>query len=393
MRTSIRLPVLALAASLSLAGSLTGCGQQSGQQGAGGQMPPPQVGFVEVKAEPFTLVNELPGRTTPYQIAEVRPQVTGIIEKRLFKEGDRVKAGQPLYQLDDKLYQATLASAEADLANAEANRELAKLTHGRYNKLSQSEAVSQQELEDANAQLRVTEAQVAAAQARVDTARINTEYTTIKAPISGRIGRSSLTAGALVTANQAAALVTIRQLDPIYVDLTQSYEELRSLRAAMANGELVTTGDDKASIELALPDGTVYPHKGTLQFSEYAVDEQTGTVALRALIPNPDGALLPGMFVRARLPQGEREHAIVVPQKGISREPNGAASALVVGENNMVEKRIVKTEKAVGGKWLIKSGLEAGDKLIVDGLQKIRVGIPVTPVDTNADVAQQVTEG
>ncbi|TPD54801.1 MAG: efflux RND transporter periplasmic adaptor subunit [Thalassolituus maritimus] len=392
MRTSFRLPAAALTVSFILAA----CGEQSGQQAAGGgQMPPPQAGYVEVTAQPFTLVNELPGRTTPYQVAEVRPQVTGIIEERLFKEGDRVKAGQPLYQLDDKLYQAALASAEADLANAQANRELAKLTDGRYDKLSKSEAVSQQELEDANANLAVSEAQVAAAQARLDTARINVEYTTIKAPINGRIGRSSLTAGALVTANQAAALVTIRQLDPIYVDLTQSYEELRSLRAAMANGELITTGKDQATVELALPDGTVYPHKGTLQFSEYAVDEQTGTVALRALIPNPDGALLPGMFVRARLPQGEREKAIVVPQKGISRQPNGSATALVIGENNIVEKRTVKTEQAVGGNWLIKSGLNAGDKLIVDGLQKIGPGIPVTPVDVNAEKAsaQSSAEG
>jgi len=390
MRAPIRLSALMLTVSLTLAA----CGEQGNPQAAG-QRPAPQAGYVEVKPQPFTLVNELPGRTTPFQVAEVRPQVTGIIEERLFKEGDRVTAGQPLYQLDDKLYQASLASAQADLANAQANRELAKLTDGRYNKLSESEAVSQQELEDANANLQVADAQVAAAQARVDTARINLEYTTIEAPISGRIGRSSLTAGALVTANQATALVTIRQLDPIYVDLTQSYEELRSLRAAMSSGDLEMVGKDQASVELALPDGTVYPHNGTLQFSEYAVDEQTGTVALRALVPNPDGALLPGMFVRARLPQGERENAILVPQKGISREPNGSASALVIGEGNMVEKRIVETEQAVAGQWLIKSGLNAGDKLIVDGLQKIRVGIPVTPVDVNAEKsgASQAAEG
>lgn len=377
MRHSTQSLLLLLIASVLLAA----CGQQQESAQAAGQQPAPQAGFITVQEKPFTLVNELPGRTTPYQVAEVRPQVTGIIEKRLFEEGQTVEAGQALYQIDDKLYQASLASARADLANAKASLESARLTANRYEKLIKKGAVSQQELDEARATLNAGKAQVAAAQAAVDTARINLDYTTIDAPINGRIGRSTITAGALVTANQTNSLVTIRQLDPIYVDLTQSYDELQSLRATMASGKLETVGEDRASVKLAQQNGAVYAHRGTLQFSEYAVDEATGSVTLRALFPNPDGALLPGMFVRARLPQAEREKAILVPQKGVSREPNGQATALVIGENNTVEKRNVTTEKAVGSQWLISDGLRAGDRLIVDGLQKIRAGVPVTPVD------------
>lgn len=377
MRHSTQSLLLLLIASV----LLTACGQQQESAEATVQQPAPKAGFITVKENPFTLVNELPGRTTPYQVAEVRPQVTGIIEKRLFNEGETVDAGQALYQLDDKLYQASLASAKADLANATASLESDELTARRYEKLIKTGAVSQQELDEARANRNAGRAQVAAAEAAVDTARINLEYTTIEAPINGRIGRSTVTAGALVTANQTGSLVTIRQLDPIYVDLTQSYDELQTLRAAMANGNLETVGQDKASVKLAQQNGKVYRHNGTLQFSEYAVDEATGSVTLRALFPNPDGALLPGMFVRAQLPQATRENAILVPQKGVSREPNGQATALVIGDNNTVEKRNVTTEKAVSSQWLIRDGLKAGDRLIVDGLQKIRAGAPVTPVN------------
>lgn len=383
MRHSTQSLLLLLIASV----LLTACGQQQDAAQAAGQQPAPKAGFITVQEKPFTLVNELPGRTTPYQVAEVRPQVTGIIEQRLFEEGETVEAGQALYKIDDKLYQASLASAKADLANARASLESAQLTANRYEKLIKTGAVSQQELDEARATLNAGKAQVAANEAAVQTATINLDYTTIEAPISGRIGRSSVTAGALVTANQTTSLVTIRQLDPIYVDLTQSYDELQTLRAAMASGKLETVGEDRASVKLAQQNGTLYPHKGTLQFSEYAVDEATGSVTLRALFPNPNGALLPGMFVRARLPQAERENAILVPQKGVSREPNGQATALVIGENDTVEKRNVTTEKAVGSQWLISDGLEAGDRLIVDGLQKIRVGVPVSPVDVTEEQA------
>ena len=368
---------------------MAACSQEGAQTGATaqGQPPAPAAGFVTVTEMPFTLVNELPGRTTLSEVAEVRPQVTGIIEQRLFEEGQIVESGEPLYQIDDKLYQAALASAKADLATANANLTSTRLTSGRYEKLVKTGAASQQELEDAETAKLSAQAQVAAAQAQVETAEINLAYTTIKAPITGRTGRSSVTPGALVTANQTTALVTVRQLDPIYVDLTQSYDELSALRAAMASGQMKTIGDDQAQVELVKEDGSVYPHKGTLQFSEYAVDETTGTVALRALFPNPDGALLPGMFVRARLPQASRENAVLVPQKGVTRDPTGQATALVIGDGNVVQKRQVITEKAVGGQWLIRSGLSAGDKLIVDGLQKIQVGAPVSPVDTAAEAA------
>lgn len=366
---------------------LSACGQQR-PSGNTASQPPPQAGFVVIQAQPFTLVNELPGRTTPFQVAEVRPQITGLIEQRLFEEGETVKAGQALYQIDDKLYRAALASAEADLANARATRESARLTATRYEQLIGRGAVSQHELDQARATLNAATARVAAAEAAVDAARINLDYTRIEAPISGRIGRSTVTAGALVTANQAAALVTIRQLDPIYVDLTQSYDELQQLQAALASGQLETIGGDEAAISLVRDNDSRYPHQGTLQFSEFAVDATTGSVTLRALFPNPEQTLLPGMFVRAQLPQAERPNAILVPQKAISREPNGQAVAMVIGSDNTVEKRKVATEKAVGNQWLIRSGLSAGDRLIVDGLQKIRTGAAVTPVHVDGELAR-----
>ncbi|GAA3961867.1 efflux RND transporter adaptor subunit AcrA [Allohahella marinimesophila] len=372
---------------LTISTLVAACGGQEEATPVAGKQPAPQAGFITVDERPFTLVNELSGRTTPYQVAEVRPQVTGIITKRLFDEGQTVEAGQALYQLDDKLYRAALDSAKADVANARANLESAELTAKRYEKLINTGAVSRQMLDEARATRNAGNAQLAAAEAAVATVQINLDYTTIDAPISGRIGRSAVTAGALVTANQTTSLVTIRQLDPIYVDLTQSYDDLQALRAAMASGELETLGEDRAAVTLAMQNGEVYAHKGTLQFSEYSVDEATGSVTLRALFPNPDGTLLPGLFVRARLPQGQRANAILVPQKSIAREPNGQATALVIGENDTVEKRNVTTRKAVGNQWLVSDGLKAGDRLIVDGLQKIRAGGPVSPVDIAAEQA------
>ncbi|MGD8175696.1 efflux RND transporter periplasmic adaptor subunit [Marinimicrobium sp. ARAG 43.8] len=365
--------------SFAAAAMLSACGQK-GQEAAGGQMPAPQAGFIEIEPQSFTLVNELPGRTSPYQVAEVRPQVTGLIKERLFEEGEMVEAGEPLYQIDDNLYRASLANARGELATARANLESAQITADRYERLIEDRAVSQQELDQARATLGAGKAQVQSAEAAVQTARINLNYTTITAPITGRIGRSVVTAGALVTANQSQALATIRQLDPIYVDLTQSYTELRYLREALARGELQTVGEDEAAVTLQAEGGSSYGHTGKLQFSEYAVDENTGSVTLRALFPNPDGELLPGMFVRASLPQASRASAILVPQKAVAREPTGGTSALVIGENNIVEKRQVVTERTVGNQWLVTEGLDVGDRLIVDGLQKIRPGSPVTPV-------------
>lgn len=370
---------------------LAGC-EPSKPQSAG-QRPAPEVGYMTVSAQPYTVVNELPGRTTPYRVAEVRPQVTGILEQRLFEEGETVTAGQALYQIDDSLYQAALASAKAELASAEASLETARLKAERYERLIKTGAISQQELDEARSSLNAGQARVDASRAALETARINLDYTTITAPIDGRIGRSSVTAGALVTANQADALVTIRQLDPIYVDLTQSYSSLQTLRNAMAEGQLKTVGEDRAAVTLVHQDGTSYPQSGSLQFSEFAVDETTGSVTLRALFPNPDDSLLPGMFVRARLPQAERDEAILVPQKGIGREPNGQAIAMVVAADNTVEKRQVVAEKAVGDQWLIRDGLQVGDRLILEGLQKIRTGVSVRPVAVDGgQVADAVSE-
>lgn len=366
--------------------ALTACGNDTPQQqGAGGAA---QVGFITVKPEPYTVVNELPGRTSPYEVAEIRPQVSGIIKERLFDEGAEVEAGQVLYRIDDRQFKAALASAQADLASARSTLESNQLLADRYKTLVEANAVSRQEYDNARASLGTNKAQIAAAQAAVDTARLNLDYASVKAPISGRIGRSSVTAGALVTANQSEALATIRQLDPIYVDLTQSARELRQLRVAMESGQLEQVGEDKARVTLVLEDGTEYGESGTLQFSEYAVDESTGSITLRALFPNPDGDLLPGLFVRAKLPQGQRDNAILVPQKAVTRDPQGTASAMVIGDNNTVEKRQVETVRTVGNRWLIGDGLAAGDKLIVDGLQKIGPGMPVEGVDVEAQKQQ-----
>lgn len=372
---------------LVLSAALTACGQSAPEDSASHQPPPTKVGFITVHEQSFTLTNELSGRTNPYQVAEVRPQITGIIKARLFDEGATVKAGQALYQIDDKLYQTALASAKADLQNAEAAVESANLTFVRYVRLIKTGAVSQQKLDEARATLNAGKARVAAANAALETAKINLDYTQIKAPINGRIGRSAMTEGALVTANQGAALVTIRQLDPIYVDLTQSYDELQRLRTALASGQLQTLGENEAKVRLEQRDGSLYPHSGKLQFSEFSVDETTGSVTLRAVFPNPDEALLPGMFARAQLPQAEQANAILVPQKAVSREPGGQATVFVIKDNNTVEKRTVVTRKAVGSKWLLNNGLKEGDRLVVDGLQKIRNGVAVTPVNLNENVA------
>ncbi|MEP3142576.1 efflux RND transporter periplasmic adaptor subunit, partial [Qipengyuania citrea] len=295
----MRTAPVALPIALFLSLALAACG---GDDQAGGDQPPPEAGFITVEPEPFTINSELPGRTTPHQVAEVRPQVNGIIEERLFEEGQLVEKGEPLYRIDDSLYQADVESAQAELARAQATLKSTRLRAQRFEKLLDMKAVSQQEYDEAEAALGENQAQVASARAALSSARTNLDYTTLEAPISGRIGRSSVTAGALVTANQAQTLATIRQLDPIYVDLTQSARELRRLRQALENGELEKVGDDKARVTLLMEDGSEYKQEGVLQFSEYAVEESTGSVTLRALFPNPDGDLLPGMFVRAKLP-------------------------------------------------------------------------------------------
>jgi membrane fusion protein (multidrug efflux system) len=333
------------------------------------------------------LTTELPGRTSAYLIAEVRPQVGGIIQKRLFTEGSDVKEGEVLYQIDPAVYQATYNSAKAALARAEANLIPIRLKAGRYAELVKINAVSQQDYDDANAALKQAEADVEAGKAAVEIARINLAYTKVTAPISGRIGRSSVTNGALVTASQPAALATIQQLSPIYVDVTQSSAELLRLKQNLASGLLKSNGAAQARVRLILEDGSPYPLQGTLKFSEVTVDQSTGSITLRAIFPNPKHMLLPGMFVRAILEEGVNEHAILVPQRGVTRNPAGNAMVMVVGSEEKVEPRVIKVPRTVGENWLVSEGLKAGDRVILEGLQKARPGTPVkaVPFGSKAD--------
>ncbi|MGG7445129.1 efflux RND transporter periplasmic adaptor subunit [Kosakonia oryzendophytica] len=338
----------------------------------------PEVGVVTVTAANVTLTTELPGRTSSFRTAEVRPQVGGILQKRLFDEGTIVEAGQALYQIDPAPYRATLAKAEANL-------ESSKLLAQRYDRLVKTGAISHQDRDDA----RSTWLQ---AQADVDTARIDLGYTTITAPISGRIGRSSVTQGALLTANQTTALATIQQLDPIYVDIPQSSTALLKLQDEFAAGRLKRNGDQQAEVKLTLDNGTEYSHPGRIKLSEVTVDESTDSVIIRAEFPNPDGRLLPGMFVRAKLQEGVSENALLVPQRAIARDPTGQASALVVGKDSKVIRKTVVTDRVVGNQWLIRDGLQSGDRVIVDGTQKAQPGSEVRIAQTtppSPEVANQ----
>ena len=345
------------------------------------QRPPPEVGVVTLKTEAVTLQTELAGRTTASLESELRPQVTGIVKARTFEEGARVKAGQVLYEIDASMYRAAFAEASASLVSAKATLESAKLRDERFAALSKIEGVSKQEAEDARAAHELANAGVAQRQAALEVARINLDHTAIKAPISGRIGKSSVTAGALVTANQTQPLATIRALDPIYVDLTQSSEARLKLRAQLGAGKLQA---GSTAVKLKLGDGTVYDKDGTLEFAEVAVDAATGTVTLRATFPNPDDTLLPGMYVRAVLDQGVATTAILAPQQGVARDPKGNATALVIGAGDKVEVRTLVTDRAIGDRWLVTSGLAEGDRLIVEGLNKVGPGMPVKPVDVAA---------
>lgn len=377
MNTVVR---TALAGFLMATIALTGCKQQQSSPGTPPSGGSPEVGVISVAAAPVTLTMELPGRISPHMIAEVRPQVDGIIQKRLFVEGSDVKAGQVLYQIDPAVYEAALASARAALARAEANLVPARLKAQRFRELVAVNAVSRQEHDDSEALLKQAEAEVAVSQAAVESARINLDYTRVKAPISGRIGRSSVTAGALVTENQAAAMATIQQLDPVYVDLTQSSAELLRLKRNLASGELKGEGTDQAKVKLLLEDGSPYGQEGTLKFSEVSVEQGTGSVTLRALVPNPEQLLLPGMFVRAILDEGVKEDGILVPQRGVTRNPAGKAMVMVVGAEDKVEARIIKVSRTIGDNWLVSEGLQAGDQVILEGTQRARPGTQVKAV-------------
>lgn len=340
----------------------------------------PEVGVVTLKTEKLTLTTELPGRTRPYRVAEMRPQVSGIILKRQFTEGSDVQAGQSLYQIDPATYQAAYDSARGDLAKAEANAEISQLTVKRYKPLLGTHYVSRQDYDTAVANAKKGDAAVVAAKAALESSRINLFYTKVSSPISGRIGKSSVTEGALVTANQANALASVQQLDPIYVDVTQSSNDFLRLKREVAKG-LLKKGDESVVVELVLEDESLYSEKGKLQFSDVTVDETTGSITLRAIFQNPTHELLPGMFVRARIQEGVKDKAILAPQQGITRNARGEATALVVDEQGKVVPRTLVTGQAIGDKWLISSGLKAGDKVIVTGQQKIRPGMVVKAVE------------
>jgi len=369
-----------------------GCGK--GQSPAGMQAGPPEVGVVVVKPQSVTLTTELPGRTSAHLIAEVRPQVGGIVRKRLFTEGSDVKAGQVLYQIDPATYQASLASARASLARAEANLIPARLKEQRFRELVKIKAVSQQDYDDAHAALKQAEAELASSKAAVETARINLDYTRVTAPISGRIGRSSVTDGALVTASQATALATIQQLSTMYVDVTQSSAELLKLKQHLASGLLKNGGTTQARVKLLLEDGSAYPLPGTLKFSEVTVEQSTGSITLRAVFPNPKQVLLPGMFVRAILEEGVNEQAILVPQRGVTRKPDGNAAVLLVGAGDQVEERVIKVARTIGDNWLVNEGLKPGDRVILEGIQKAKPGtkVKVVPFGSKPAAAPGTTQ-
>lgn len=337
----------------------------------------PEVSVYQVKAAPLAVTTELPGRTEAFRIAEVRPQVSGIILRRNFVEGADITAGQSLYQIDPATYQADYASAQGDLAKAQAAAKIAHLTVKRYQPLVGTQYISQQEYDTAIADAQQADAAVQAAKASVETARINLAYTQVRSPINGRIGKSSVTEGALVTNGQSAAMATVQQLDPVYVDVTQSSNDFMRLKQAVEQGNL-QKNSGKTDVELLTENGQRYPLKGTLEFSDVTVDESTGSITIRAVFPNPDHSLLPGMFVRARIDEGVQPAAILVPQQGVTRNARGDATVLLVNDKNQVESRNVVASQAIGDKWLITDGLKEGENVIVSGLQRVRPGAPVT---------------
>ena len=342
-----------------------------------GAPPTPEVGYVVVQSQPVSLPVTLAGRTAAYEMSEVRPQVSGVIRARQFTEGSIVREGQTLYQIDPSLYQAAAEQARANVAAAEATRSAAATKAARYAPLAKIEAISQQDYTDAAAQARQAAAQVAVGRATLDTARVNLRFTRVPAPITGRIGRSLVTTGGLVTANQTDPLTTIQRLDPMFVDIQQSSADLLALRQSVSgNGAVPTT----AAVKIALEDGSGYPYAGTLQFTEAMVDPTTGSVTLRVRVPNPQGLLLPGMYVRASITQAEVPNAILVPQAGVARSPRGRATVLLVGADGKAVLREVTTSRTVGDKWLVTDGLKPGDKVIVEGLGKVKAGAAVKAV-------------
>lgn len=352
----------------------------------------PEVGVVTVKTEPLQITTELPGRTSAYRIAEVRPQVSGIILKRNFTEGSDVEAGVSLYQIDPATYQAAYDSAKGDLAKAQAAANIAQMTVNRYKKLLGTKYISQQDYDTAQADAQQANATVIAAKAAVESARINLAYTKVTSPISGRTGTSTVTEGALVQSGQTTALTTVQQLDPIYVDVTQSSNDFLRLKQEMASGSLKQE-NGKAKVQLVTNDGIQYSQAGTLEFSGVTVDQTTGSITLRAVFPNPDHTLLPGMFVRAKLEEGVNPNALLVPQQGVARTPRGDATVMVVGEGDKVEIRNITATQAIGDKWLVTDGLKTGDRVIITGLQKVKPGAQVKAQEVTSDNKEQAQAG
>lgn len=372
------------AALTALAGLLLVGGCQNGHGRQAAPAPVPEVATVKVSMEPIALNTELPGRTSAYLAAEIRPQVNGIIQKRLFTEGSSVRTGQVLYQIDPAPFQANLDNAKAAAAKAEANLAAIRSRAERFKELLPEKAVSQQDYDDAAAAVKQTEADIEYWKAMVQTARINLGYTRITAPISGRIGKSNVTEGALVTAQQPTPLSVIQQLDTVYVDVPQSTTELLRLKRSLEGGRLNQGGAGQKKVKLLLEDGSEYPLTGTLQFQDVTVDPTTASVILRIVFPNPKGVLLPGMFVRALVREGIKEQAILIPQQAVSRDPKGNPLALVVDARDKVSQRMLTLDRAIGDKWLVTAGLGSGDRVIVEGMQKVRPGASVKAVPFEA---------
>jgi membrane fusion protein (multidrug efflux system) len=379
MQTNNRVKRIATMGVLVVGLITSGCGSQQ----AAPQPAIPEVAIVTVNLERVVLTTELPGRTSAYFVGEIRPQVNGIIQKRLFDEGSNVRAGEVLYQIDPAPYQAAYDNAVAALARSEANLPPIRLKAERYRELVAVKAISQQDYDNAAAALKQTEADIEYSKAMVESARINLGYTRVTAPISGRIGKSNITVGALVTAYQPMALATIQQLDPIYVDVPQSTTELLRLQRRLEGGRLHNGGKNQNKIRLILEDGTTYPLEGTLQFRDVTVEPTTGSVILRVVVPNPKGLLLPGMFLRAVVQEGVSNQAILIPQQAVSRNPKGNPVALVVDGEGKVGQRMLTLDRAIGDRWLVASGLAPGERVIVEGVQKVRPGaaVKVVPFD------------
>jgi membrane fusion protein (multidrug efflux system) len=367
--------------------ALSGCEQvtvqAADQSGATGPQAVP-VGVITLKSQALTLKKELPGRINAFQIAEIRPQVSGIVQSRLFIEGKRVEQGQSLYQINPATFKAELAASEAAVASAKASIASSKSKATRYSELLKIKAVSQLDFDEADAAYKQATAALLTAKAQLQTAQINLDYSHVSSPISGQISKSNVTVGALVSVNQTTALATVTQLDPIYVDLTQSSNELTKLKKALASGALTVDPTNQTDVELTMEDGSIYPHKGVLQFSEVTVDPSTGSVTLRAQFPNPEKLLLPGMYARASIIEGVKSDAILVPHRGVSRNTKGEPTAMIVNKDNKVESRVLQVDRAVGSNWLVTHGVAAGDKLIIEGLQKIRPGALVTPTQVKS---------